>query len=279
MKIGVVQLNVGPDPKDNLIETTRFISAAVAEGAEVIFTPEVTNLIETDHARQQQVLFKEEDDPTLGALSALAAELKVTLQIGSLALKTDDPDGRFANRGFLISPEGSIMARYDKIHMFDVALSKSETFRESARYRPGNLMVLGDAQAARIGLSICYDLRFPYLYRQLAQEGAEILTVPSAFAQTTGKAHWHILLRARAIETGCFVVAAAQTGTHSRDDHALRQTYGHSLVVDPWGEVLVDMGEKPGYGVTEIDLQKVSEAQSRIPAIFTDVRIEQDERD
>ena len=279
MKIGLVQLNVGPYPKHNLIETTRFIRGAAAEGAEVIFTPEVTNLIETDHARQQQVLFTEEDDPTLGALSALADELKVTLQIGSLALKSDDPDGRFTNRGFLISPQGSITARYDKIHMFDVALSESETFRESARYRPGDRVVLGDVQGVSIGLSICYDLRFPYLYRKLAQARAQILTVPSAFAQTTGKAHWHILLRARAIETGCFVVAAAQTGTHSRDAHALRQTYGHSLVVDPWGEVLVDMGDKPGYGVTEIDLQKVSDAQSRIPAIFTDVRIGKDERD
>ncbi|MEM9716908.1 MAG: carbon-nitrogen hydrolase family protein [Pseudomonadota bacterium] len=269
MKIGLVQLSVGPDPDANLPKTISLIMECAAKGAEIVFTPEVTNLIETDPERQAAVLAHEGDDLTLRALRDLAAELGIWIQIGSLALKTDDADGRYANRGFLISPNGSIAARYDKIHMFDVQLSATEGFTESARYRPGSAAILGQGPC-KLGMTICYDLRFPHLYRDLAKAGADILAVPAAFAETTGKAHWHVLLRARAIETGCFVVAAAQTGDHSRDAHALRSTYGHSLVVDPWGEVLLDMGQDEGASVLDIDLERVTSTRARVPAIHSD---------
>ncbi|MEO0342553.1 MAG: carbon-nitrogen hydrolase family protein [Pseudomonadota bacterium] len=270
MKIGLIQLNVGPSPSENLPFLLSAISSCVGKGAEIVFTPEVTNCLETDVTRQKQVLQLEPDDIVLAALQDAAQTFGVWLQVGSLALKSGDADGRLANRGFLIDPNGIITARYDKIHMFDVQLSETEGFRESARYRPGKTVVLADGPGCKLGLSICYDLRFSYLYRTLAQAGAQILTVPAAFAQTTGEAHWHILLRARAIETGCFVVAPAQTGIHGGSEAALRQTYGHSLVVAPWGEVLLDMGTPPGDSVIDVDLSEVARARARVPAIDSD---------
>jgi predicted amidohydrolase len=180
-------------------------------------------------------------------------------------LKTDDPDGRFANRSFLIEPTGAITARYDKMHMFDVTVSDTETYRESAGYRPGDCAVVAQTPFGRVGLSVCYDLRFAYLYRALAQAGADILLIPSAFSPVTGAAHWEPLLRARAIETGCFVLAAAQTG-----DHGGRQTYGHSMAISPWGEVLLDMGTQNGVSVVDIDMQAVSDARIRIAALTHD---------
>ncbi len=193
------------------------------------------------------------------------------LGIGSLALKTGDSDGRFANRSFLIDAGGAIVARYDKIHMFDVQLSGGEVYRESAAFRPGDRAVVADTPWGRLGLTICYDLRFPYLHRALAQAGADVILQPAAFTVPTGQAHWHVLLRARAIETGCFVLAAAQTGTHPRSiDAAERRTYGHSLAVAPWGEVLADAGQAPGVNLVDIDLAQVAAARGRVPSLTHD---------
>ena len=274
MKLGLVQLSVGPVPESNLSKTEELIRSCAASGAEIVFTPEVTNILGADGALQKRLLRPEDEDISLSKFCDLARELSIWLQIGSLALQSGDIDGRFANRGFLISPTGCVAARYDKIHMFDVQLTKAEGFRESARYRPGETAVVADAGAVKIGLSICYDLRFPSLYRSLAQAGAHILSVPSAFAQTTGQAHWHVLNRARAIENGCFVVAAAQTGEHGKAGSALRKTYGHSLIVDPWGEVVLDMGEELGHAVFDIDLAEVDRARSRVPSLNSDREFE-----
>ena len=206
----------------------------------------------------------------LAGLRDRAAKHGFWLLIGSLALKTDDPDGRFANRSFLIAPDGAIAARYDKIHMFDVTLSESERYRESDGFRPGNRAVVADTPLARIGLSICYDLRFPQLYRALAGAGAQILTVPAAFAVATGRAHWEVLLRARAIETGAFVLAPAQCGTHPATTGRARETWGHSLAVAPWGEVLADAGDRPGVALVDLDLDRVAEARGRVPSLSHD---------
>jgi len=270
MRIGLVQLSVGPDPDANLPTTIDYIQRCAHEGAAIVFTPEVTNLIETDGALQKKKLKPAEEDLTLAALRALARELSIWVQVGSLALNESLPDGRYSNTSFLIAPDGSIGARYDKIHMFDVVLSETEAFKESARYAPGARAVVAKAGDASVGLSVCYDLRFAHLYRVLAKSGADILSIPAAFAHTTGQAHWHVLTRARAIETGSFVVAAAQTGEHSRESHALRRTYGHSIVVGPWGEVLLDMGDQPGHAVLDIDLSQVETARRRVPAISSD---------
>jgi predicted amidohydrolase len=212
----------------------------------------------------------EEADETLAALVAEAAAANVWLLIGSLGLLTRDPDGRFANRSFLIGPDGRIVARYDKIHMFDVNVSETEVYRESEGYRPGSRAVLAETPFARIGMSVCYDLRFPALYRRLAQAGAQILTVPAAFNHITGAAHWEILLRARAIETGCFVLAPAQTGFHPEREGKGRRTHGHSLAVAPWGEVLADAGTAPGVTFVDLDLSLVDKSRHRIPSLGHD---------
>ncbi|MCB1400479.1 MAG: carbon-nitrogen hydrolase family protein, partial [Rhodobacteraceae bacterium] len=219
---------------------------------------------------QQAVLHPEETDPTLAALRAEAENLGIWLLIGSLALKTGDADGRFANRSFLIGPAGEIVARYDKIHMFDVDVSPIEKYRESEGYRPGSKAVLAQTPFARIGLSVCYDLRFPQLFRRLARGGAQILTVPAAFNDTTGAAHWESLLRARAIENGCFVLAPAQCGTHAAHAGRPRRTHGHSLAVAPWGEVLADAGMAPGVTLVDLDLRRVDEARARVPSLSHD---------
>lgn len=270
MRVGLVQLNASDMPLDNLAITEGMIREAVAGGAEFVATPEVTNIISTSRSHQKQVLNAEADDPTLARLRAVAADLKITLLIGSLAVLSGDADGRFANRSFLIGPDGEILGRYDKIHMFDVDIDKVETWRESDGYRPGGQAVVADSPVGRIGMTICYDMRFPALYRHLAQSGAEILTIPAAFSPVTGKAHWEILLRARAIETGCFVIAPAQCGDHSISRGRPRQTHGHSLIVAPWGEVLADGGSKPGVTLTDIDLDEVAKARARVPSLSHD---------
>lgn len=267
MKAALLQLNVSDDPSANLDVTRAMLVEAVAQGAEFVLTPEVSNCISTSREHQRAVLHFEEDDPTLAALCSDAQRLGIWLLIGSLALRTDDVDGRFANRSFLIDPQGAIVARYDKIHMFDVQVTPTETYRESAGYRPGAQAVLADTTFAKIGMTICYDVRFPALYQTLARAGAQILTVPSAFSPITGAAHWHALLRARAIETGCFVIAPAQTGTHASVAHKTRETYGHSLVVSPWGEVILDAGAKPGVYPFELEIAQVDAARARVPSM------------
>ena len=267
MQAAILQLNATDDPAANLPVTVEMLRQAVAEGAELVLTPEVTNCVSTSRKHQQDVLQHEGEDNTLAALREEAAKAGITLLIGSLGLKTDDPDGRFANRSFLIGPDGGIIADYDKIHMFDVRISETETWRESEGYRPGTQAVMADAGFARIGMTVRYDIRFSHLYRALAKEGAQIFTIPAAFSPVTGAAHWHSLLRARAIESGCWVIAPAQTGTHASATNKTRDTYGHSLVVDPWGEVLLDGGEAPGVYKFDLDMKKGEEARRRVPSL------------
>ena len=270
MKTALVQLCSNDDPAANLPVTTALIEQAAAGGAGFVLTPEVTNCVSASRAHQENVLRIEGEDPTLAALRDLAAARGIWLLIGSLALKTQDADGRFANRSFLIAPDGGIAARYDKIHMFDVTISDSESYRESAGYRPGTQAVLADMPFGPLGMTICYDVRFPHLYRNLAQAGARVLSVPSAFSPVTGAAHWETLLRARAIETGSYVLAPAQTGTHSASQGKSRQTYGHSLAISPWGEVLADGGTAPRVIYVDLDMAEVAQARQRIPALMHD---------
>ena len=273
MKAGLVQLCSSDDPVANLPVTETLVREAAGAGAAFVLTPEVTNCISTSRAHQLEVLQVEGEDLTLARLCAVAAELGIWLLIGSLAIKTEGK--RFANRSFLIGPNGEIRARYDKIHMFDVELGDGENYRESAGYRPGEMAVLARTPMAKIGMTICYDLRFPHLYRKLAQAGAQILTVPSAFTRSTGAAHWHVLLRARAIENGCFVLAPAQTGSHPGSP---RRTYGHSLVVNPWGEVIAEAGTEPEVLIAELALDECALARARIPSLQHDREFEGDER-
>lgn len=270
MRVGLVQLTVGDDPEENLPETLALVRAAAEGGAKLVLTPECTNMLSSSRERQRALLCHEEEDPTLAALRDEAARAGIWLLIGSLGVKTHDADGRFANRSFLIGPDGTIAARYDKIHMFDVNVSDTEVYRESSAYRPGDRAVLAETPLGRIGMTICYDLRFPHLFRRLAQAGAQILTVPAAFNHLTGQAHWQTLLRARAIETGCFVLAPAQTGFHPERDGKGRRTHGHSLVIAPWGEVLADAGDEPGVTFAEIDLAEVDRARGRVPSLTHD---------
>ena len=270
MKIALLQLSVSDDPAENLPHTRAMLDEAAGAGAGFVLTPEVTNCLSSDRAHQRAVLRHEEEDETLAALREDAARLKLWLLIGSLALKTNDEDGRFANRSFLIGPDGAIRARYDKINMFDVDVSETEKYRESAGYRPGTRAVIAPTPFGTLGLSICYDVRFPQLYRRLSQAGAQILTVPAAFHDTTGKAHWQSLLRARAIENGAYVLAPAQTGTHAAHEGRPRRTWGHSMVVAPWGEVVADGGTDPGITYAEIDLAAVERARRRIPSLMHD---------
>lgn len=267
MKAAILQLNVSDDPAANLAVTRKMLGDAAAQGAEFVLTPEVTNCISTNRDHQRSVLHHENDDPTLAALRMDAKALGIWLLIGSLGLKTEDADGRFANRSFLIDPQGEIIARYDKIHMFDVQVTPSETYKESSAYRPGTQAVLARTPFGNIGMTICYDVRFSALYQSLAEAGVQILTVPSAFSPVTGAAHWHALLRARAIETGCFVIAPAQTGTHASDAYKTRDTYGHSLVVSPWGEVILDAGTDAGVYMFELDLAQTEAVRAKVPSM------------
>lgn len=269
-RLGLIQICAGDDPAQNAQTAADMVNEAADQGAEFVLTPEVTNCLSSSRTHQRAVLTSEDQDITLSTLRDAAAKRGVWVLIGSLGLTTDDADGRFANRSFLITPTGDIAARYDKIHMFDVDLGDGESFRESDGYRPGDQAVVAQTDFAPVGMSICYDLRFPYLYRDLAQAGAQILTVPAAFHPVTGAAHWHVLLRARAIETGCFVVAPAQTGTHPTTRGKPRQSYGHSLVVAPWGDVLADGGTDAGIVFADIDLKQVAEARKRVPSLTHD---------
>ena len=270
MRIALIQLTVTDDPVANLAATLGFVRQAHAEGAEFILTPECTNGLWSNRAAQKAMLRLEEDDATLAALRDEAGKLGVWLLIGSLALLTGDSDGRFANRSFLIRPDASIAARYDKIHMFDVNVSETEVYRESAAFRPGSQAVIAQTPFAPIGMTVCYDVRFATLYRKLAQGGAQIITVPAAFNHITGAAHWETLLRARAIENGAFVLAPAQTGFHAEAGGKGRRTYGHSLAIAPWGEVLANGGTDPGVTLVDLDLTQVADARGRVPSLQHD---------
>lgn len=270
MRSALLQMTSSDIPAENLETVKAMMAEAVRGGAGFVLTPEVTNCLSGSRTHQNGVLCHEEDDPTLAALQEEAAKHGVWLLLGSLGIKTHDDDGRFANRQFLISPNGEITARYDKIHMFDVEVTPEETYRESDGYRPGTKAVVADSPFAKIGMTICYDVRFPHLHRALAKGGAEIITAPAAFSYVTGAAHWHSLLRARAIETGCFVLAPAQTGKHPASRGSSRKTYGHSLAVAPWGEVLADAGQEPGVTFVDLDVEKVAEARKRVPSLTHD---------
>jgi len=270
MRAALIQMTSSDLPEENIGQVRELVREAAAGGAGMVLTPEVTNCLSTSRDWQRNVLTEEVGDPTLAALRQEAASLGIWLLIGSLGLKTTDPDGRFANRSILIEPGGGIVARYDKIHMFDVEISATETFRESDGYRPGARAVLAPTPFGAVGMAICYDLRFAHLFRALAKAGAEILTVPAAFSPVTGAAHWEPLLRARAIETGCYVLAPAQCGLHPASQGQSRRTHGHSLAVSPWGEVLADGGEAPGISYVELDREEVARARARVPSITHD---------
>lgn len=263
-KAACVQMCTGKDIDRNIEIASDLIRQAAAQGADFIVTPEQTALMELGSKALFANVVSEKDDRAIAAFSSLAQDLGVWLLIGSLAIKLSAE--KVANRSYLISPKGRIHATYDKIHMFDVALPGGETYRESKNYKPGSDAVVADLPWGRLGMTVCYDLRFGGLYRTLAQSGADFLSIPSAFTQTTGQAHWHILMRARAIETGCYVVAAAQGGTHENG----RETYGHSLIVSPWGDILAEADVDPGFIMADIDRAQVNEARGRIPSLQHD---------
>ena len=267
MRAGLIQMTSSDVVSDNIKQACALCNEAVTHDAQILLTPEVTNCLSGSRAQQMDQLTMQDDDPTLAAMQDLAAKFGVWILIGSLALKTDDEDERFANRSFLINSTGGIAAWYDKIHMFDVEVSKTETYRESRGYKPGARAVVVNTPCGNIGMTICYDLRFPHLYRDLALAGADILTVPSAFSQATGPGHWETLLRARAIETGSFVLAPAQTGTHPTQTDRVRKTFGHSLAIDPWGTVLADGGTAKGVTVVDLDLTKVQVTRKKLPSL------------
>jgi predicted amidohydrolase len=260
-RVGLIQMRSGRTPQENLAAAAALIREAKAAGADYVQTPEMTNVMEVKRDRLFAAIGTEDDDATLAGFRALASEVGLYVHVGSLALKV--AADKAVNRSFLIDPQGEIAARYDKIHMFDVDLAGGESYRESRTYRPGDVAILGDLPWGRLGLTICYDLRFPALYRALAEAGASFLAVPSAFTRQTGEAHWHVLMRARAIENGCFVLAAAQGGLHENG----RETFGHSLIVDPWGRVLAEGGTEPGVVMAEIDPAEVASARARIPSL------------
>ena len=263
MKIALLQMTTGIDPAANCAAIVAAMRTARAEGADMLFTPEMSGYLDRDRTRASERIAAEADDIVLAGVRAAAAELGIWVSIGSLAVADPATPGKWRNRAFMIDDAGTIRARYDKMHLFDVDLPSGESWRESSSYAAGETGVVVATPWAPIGLSICYDLRFPDLYRALSDAGARILTVPAAFTVPTGRAHWHVLLRARAIEAAAFVIAAAQTGTHEDG----RATYGHSLVIDPWGEVLLDMGEVPGLAILDLDLTQVDAVRQRIPAL------------
>ena len=263
LRVGVLQTTTGIDPTANAATLVAGIAELAAAGAQLVFTPEMSGMLDRDRARAAANLRTEADDPVLAAVRAAAAEHGVWVELGSLALLPGVDAALPVNRSLLVDGGGTIAARYDKIHLFDADVG--ESYRESSGYAPGGAAVVVDTPWARVGLSVCYDLRFAALYAALAGAGAQLLSVPAAFTRPTGAAHWHILLRARAIETGCFVVAAAQTGVHADG----RTTWGHSLVVAPWGEVLLDMGETPGAACVDLDFGAVAAARARVPGLRT----------
>jgi deaminated glutathione amidase len=260
-KAAMIQMRSGLKPAANIDAAVRLINEAKSAGAEYVLTPEMTNILAAKREQLFGAIVAEEADPSLATLRELARQLGVYIHIGSLAVSLS-PE-RAANRSFLVDPKGNIAALYDKIHMFDVDLANGESYRESRNYRPGEQAVLADLPWGRLGLTICYDLRFPALYRALAEAGATMLAIPSAFTKQTGEAHWHVLVRSRAIENGCFVFAAAQGGKHENG----RDTYGHSLIVDPWGRIIAEGGTDPGVVMAEIDPAEIANARARIPSL------------
>lgn len=265
LDIALIQMRSGIDPQRNLDDAAALIRQAAADGARLVATPETTHLVQKDADQAFAVMKTQAEDPAIGFFSALADELDIDLLIGSLAIRIGER--KAANRSFLFGPDGALKASYDKAHMFDVGLGQGETYRESANYQAGDRLVLAEAAGARLGLSICYDLRFAYLYRRLAKAGAQILTAPAAFTRPTGRAHWEVLLRARAIETGSFVIAPAQGGLHEDG----RRTYGHSMIIGPWGEIVAQLDhDEPGILAATLDLSRVEDARSRIPALSHD---------
>jgi predicted amidohydrolase len=266
-KVALVQMRSAMEPKANIAAALAAIEQAKSAGADYVLTPEMTNII-AKRERMMATIVDEERDPTLAALREAARKHSLYVHIGSLAIKAS-PE-RAANRSFLIDRRGDVVARYDKIHMFDVDLAGGESYRESHSYRPGDLAVVADLPWGRLGVTICYDLRFPALYRALAESGASFLSIPSAFTKPTGEAHWHVLMRARAIENGCFVFAAAQGGRHESG----RESFGHSLIVDPWGQILAEGGTEPAVILADVDPAQVTAARSRIPSLHHGRRFE-----
>ena len=264
----MIQMRSGLDPAANLAAALKLIDEAKAAGADYVLTPEMTNILAAKREQLFAKIVAEEQDTTLTTLRDVARKLAIYIHIGSLAIKAS-PE-KAANRSFLIDRRGEVVARYDKIHMFDVDLAGGESYRESNTYRPGELAMIADLPWGRLGLTVCYDLRFPALYRALAEAGASFLAIPSAFTRQTGEAHWHVLQRARAIENGCFVLAAAQGGKHENG----RETYGHSLVVNPWGRILAEGGTEPGVVMAQIDPSEIVAARSRIPSLHHGRRFE-----
>lgn len=257
-----IQLRSGKTISDNADAAENLIRAAVKDGAQFVQTPEMSNVLVRSREELLERISDAGDDLFLKRARALAAELGIHLHLGSLAVLAGN--GKVANRAFLIGPDGKILATYDKIHMFDVDLPNGESWRESATYEPGTQTVIADLPFAKVGMAVCYDIRFPAIFRTQARQGAQVLTGPAAFTRQTGQAHWHVLQRSRAIENGAYVISAAQGGTHEDG----RETYGHSLIIDPWGAVIAEIdNDDPGYVLVEIDTQKVADARARIPAI------------
>lgn len=263
MRAAIFQSRTGIDPDASANAIVSAIEQAAALGADMLFTPEMSGVLDQDRKRASTQLVSEAEDHVLAAAREAAARSGLWVHLGSLALRGERGDGRLVNRGFVIDSSGALRARYDKIHLFDVDLPTGERWRESAAYAGGNHVVAVDTPWGRLGLSICYDLRFPDLFRALSNAGATLLTVPAAFTVPTGKAHWHLLLRARAVESACWVIAAAQSGNHEDG----RATYGHSLVIDPWGEIVLDMGDPVGVGLAEIDATRTADVRARIPVL------------
>ena len=260
-RVGLIQMRSCRTPQANIDAAAKLIGEAKTGGADYVLTPEMTNIMELSREKLFATIVPEENDATLATFRELARALGIYVHVGSLAVKAS-PD-KAVNRSFLIDRRGEIVARYDKIHMFDVDLKGGESYRESRSYRPGELAVVSDLPWGRLGLTVCYDLRFPALYRALAEAGATFLAIPSAFTRQTGEAHWHVLMRARAIENGSFVLAAAQGGDHENG----RATFGHSLVVDPWGRVIAEGGSEPGVVFADIDPAEVATARARVPSL------------
>ena len=264
LKVACIQTNSKSDPNINIREVSSLIRAARSNGAELITTPEVVGMLEPNREKALNKAQPENYHGVLREFRALSRDLAIWLLIGSISIKLSN--GKLANRSFLINPDGQIIARYTKIHMFDVEVNDGSIYRESATYQPGTSACLARTPWGLVGLTVCYDIRFPALYRDLAKAGAKIIFIPSAFTEVTGEAHWHILQRARAIENGCFIVSAAQTGIHEQN----RKTFGHSIIVDPWGNILADADKDVGFITADLDLNLVDEVRKKIPSLIHD---------